>query len=130
MRLYRGAQRLLALEEQLVEEVGGAEEGELQGRLEIGASTGPGGIVWPCSPASSSAEPDACSVALSVHDTQHVIDLVAERELELGVVGAAPRQRGVRFETVLPRRGDPRLPARPSASPAGRSRSTSSATSR
>src|SRR5580765_1332021 len=39
------AQRLLALEEQLVEDVAGAEEGELSGRLAIGASTGPAGSV-------------------------------------------------------------------------------------
>src|SRR5574337_1639868 len=43
LRLYRGAQRLLALEEQLVGEVSGVEEGELGGTLELGASTGPGG---------------------------------------------------------------------------------------
>src|SRR5919109_915633 len=40
-RLYRGAQRLLALEEQVVEEVAADDEGELQGALGIGASTGP-----------------------------------------------------------------------------------------
>src|SRR5919109_1145325 len=46
LRLYRGAQRLLALEEQLLEEV--AEEDEtIRGTLEIGASTGPGGTVVP-----------------------------------------------------------------------------------
>src|ERR687887_2356730 len=37
LRLYRGAQRLLALEEQLVEEVATEDEGTLRGRLEIGA---------------------------------------------------------------------------------------------
>jgi DNA-binding transcriptional LysR family regulator len=37
-------------------------------------------------------------VALSVSDTNRVIEQVAERELELGVVGAAPRHRGVVFE--------------------------------
>ena len=37
-------------------------------------------------------------VALSVHDTQTIIDLVARRELELGVVGASRRHRGVTFE--------------------------------
>src|ERR671925_831512 len=41
-RLYRSAQRMLALEQQLVEEVAGDDGGELAGRLEIGASTGPG----------------------------------------------------------------------------------------
>jgi DNA-binding transcriptional LysR family regulator len=37
-------------------------------------------------------------VALRVHDTQRIIELVADRALELGVVGAAPRHRGVQFE--------------------------------
>src|SRR5690242_4599056 len=41
LRLYRGAQRLLALEEQLLDEVSGTEEGELAGEFAIGASTGP-----------------------------------------------------------------------------------------
>src|SRR5881296_635364 len=45
LRLYRGAQRLLTLEEQLLEEVAGGGEAALRGRLEIGASTGPGGTV-------------------------------------------------------------------------------------
>src|SRR5919199_677190 len=45
LRLYRAAQRMLSLEEQLLEEL--AEDGaaELSGSLAIGASTGPGGIV-------------------------------------------------------------------------------------
>src|SRR6059036_4195204 len=47
LRLYRGAQRLLALEEQLLADLGDEAEGELKGRLEIGASTGPGGSVLP-----------------------------------------------------------------------------------
>src|ERR671918_2041764 len=46
-RLYRGAQRLLALEEQLVEELAAGEDGELHGTLAIGASSGPGGSVVP-----------------------------------------------------------------------------------
>src|ERR671933_868791 len=41
-RLYRGAQRLLTLEEQLLAEVAADDGGTLRGRLEIGASTGPG----------------------------------------------------------------------------------------
>src|SRR5437773_12228872 len=45
LRLYRSAQRLLALEQQLLEDVANEDEGELRGRLEIGASTGPGGAV-------------------------------------------------------------------------------------
>src|SRR5437763_13632826 len=38
-RLYRGAQRLLALQEQGLEEGEGLDPGELRGTLEIGAST-------------------------------------------------------------------------------------------
>jgi DNA-binding transcriptional LysR family regulator len=38
---------------------------------------------------------------LSVHDTQRIVELVARRELELGVVGAARRQRSVSFETFF-----------------------------
>src|SRR5688572_29177120 len=45
LRLYRGAQRLLALEEQLVDEVAGEAGGELAGELRLGASTGPAAIV-------------------------------------------------------------------------------------
>ena len=45
MRLYQGAQRLLALEEQLLEVVAAEDGGPLRGRLEIGASTGPGANV-------------------------------------------------------------------------------------
>src|ERR671927_702105 len=46
-RLYRSAQRLLAAEDQLLAELGAEIGGELTGRLDIGASTGPGGTVIP-----------------------------------------------------------------------------------
>jgi DNA-binding transcriptional LysR family regulator len=98
LRLYRSAQRLLALEQQLFEEVASEEEGELRGRLEIGASTGPGGAVVSLLLCEFQQRNPALTVALSIHDTQRVIDLVARRELELGVVGASRRQRSVVFE--------------------------------
>src|SRR6266702_601106 len=66
LRLYRNAQRMLALEEQLL--------GELQ-----------------------RAHPDI-SVALTVSDTHRIVELVADRGLELGVVGFARRHRSVTFE--------------------------------
>src|SRR5947208_9611799 len=47
LRLYRGAQRLLALEEQVLEEVGRDDGGVLTGRLDLGASSGPAGTVLP-----------------------------------------------------------------------------------
>ena len=40
----------------------------------------------------------ACRSRSSVSDTQSVVERVAERELELGIVGAARRHRAVRFE--------------------------------
>jgi DNA-binding transcriptional LysR family regulator len=98
LRLYRGAQKLLALEDQLVEEVAGEEEGTLTGRLEIGASTGPAGSVLPVLLCEFQSRNPDLTVALSVFDTQTVVEMVAQRELELGVVGAVKRQRSVSFE--------------------------------
>jgi DNA-binding transcriptional LysR family regulator len=97
-RLYRSAQRLLALEEQLLADLGGGAEGELTGRLEIGASTGPGGTVLPVVLAEFQQLHPGVHVALAVSDTQHVVEQVARREVELGVVGASRRHRGVVFE--------------------------------
>jgi DNA-binding transcriptional LysR family regulator len=97
-RLYRRAQRLLALEEQLVDEVVTETDGELRGTIEIGASTGPGGGVVPLLLCEFQLRNPEVGVSLSVFDTQHVVELVAERQLELGVVGAARRHRSVVFE--------------------------------
>jgi DNA-binding transcriptional LysR family regulator len=97
-RLHRAAQRLLALEAALVAEVTGAESGELRGELALGASTGPGGTVVPVLLARFQREHPALAISLAVSDTNRVIELVAERELELGIVGASPRHRGVVFE--------------------------------
>src|SRR3990170_4613354 len=47
LRLYRSAQRLLALEEQLLADLAGGPEATIGGTLEIGASTGPAAIVVP-----------------------------------------------------------------------------------
>ena len=101
LRLYRGAQRMLALEQQLLEDVAGEDEGALRGRLEIGASTGPGGTVLALLLCEFQQRNPELTVALSVLDTQRVIDLVVRRELELGVVGAARRHRSVSFEPFL-----------------------------
>src|SRR3954469_25499236 len=72
LRLYRGAQRLLALEEQLVDELAGAEEGELSGSLKIGASTGPGGIVMAVLLCEFQQRNAGLHVSLQVHDTQRI----------------------------------------------------------
>jgi DNA-binding transcriptional LysR family regulator len=97
-KLYRGAQKLLALEEQLVTDVAATTEGALEGKLEIGASTGPAAIVMPLLLCEFQLANPGVHVVLTVSDTQTVVEHVATRELELGVVGAARRHRGVRFE--------------------------------
>jgi DNA-binding transcriptional LysR family regulator len=97
-RLYRSALRLLAQEEQLLAELGEEAEGELAGRLELGASTGPGGTVIPIVLCEFQQRHPEVHVALTVSDTQRIVEEVARRELELGVVGAARRHRGVVFE--------------------------------
>ena len=100
-RLFRGAQRLLALEEQLLGEVAAEAEGALTGALSIGASTGPAAIVVPLLLCEFQRENPDLRVSLEVHDTQTVVELVADRVLELGIVGAARRHRSVRFESFL-----------------------------
>jgi DNA-binding transcriptional LysR family regulator len=100
-RLYRSAQRMLALEEQLVEEVADASEGELAGTLQIGASTGPGGSVVPLLLCEFQRANPSVRVSLTVSDTQTIVDQVAGRELAIGIVGAARRHRGVTFETLF-----------------------------
>src|SRR3989442_6694879 len=69
MRLYRGAQRLLALEEQILHELGNEAEAELTGRLEIGGSTGPGGTVLPAVLGEFQRLHPEVRVALTVSDT-------------------------------------------------------------
>jgi DNA-binding transcriptional LysR family regulator len=88
---------MLAFEEQLLEELG-EPEGPLRGTLEIGASTGPAAIVLPLLLCEFQRDNPDLRVELSVSDTQSVVELVAERRLELGIVGAARRHRSVAFE--------------------------------
>lgn len=98
LALYRGAQRMLQLEGQLVEELAAGDGADLGGTLQVGASTGPGSTVVPVLLCEFQRANQGVAVSLSISDTQSVVDQVAERELELGVVGAARRHRGVVFE--------------------------------
>jgi DNA-binding transcriptional LysR family regulator len=100
LRLYRSAQRMLALEDQLYEEVA-ADTGPLVGTLAIGASTGPGAHLVPLLLCEFQREHAGLAIALSIWDTQTVIDHVVERGLELGVVGALRRHRSLEFEPLV-----------------------------
>jgi DNA-binding transcriptional LysR family regulator len=97
LRLYRGAQRMLVLEGQLLDDLA-EPDGPLRGTLEIGASTGPAAIALPLLLCRFQRENVELRVHLSVSDTQSVVELVADRRLELGIVGAARRHRSVTFE--------------------------------
>lgn len=97
VRLYRGAQRLLALEQKMIDDVASGNGGELDGVLEIASSTGPSILLAELMCEFRGEHPDV-RVALSVFDTQRVIERVATRQIELGVIGAALRHRGVEFE--------------------------------
>jgi DNA-binding transcriptional LysR family regulator len=96
--LYRGAQRMLALEDQIVAGVAATSEGELAGDLVLGASTGPAAVAIPVALCEFQRENSDVRVFLSVSDTHSIVERVAARELELGIVGASRRHRGVRFE--------------------------------
>ena len=96
--LYRGAQRMLALEDQIVAGVAASAEGDLGGELVLGASTGPAAVAVPVVLCEFQLENPDVRVFLTVSDTQSIVERVAARELELGIVGAARRHRGVRFE--------------------------------
>ncbi len=98
LRLDRGAQRLLALEEQLFDDVVAEPGAPLRGTLGIGASTGPAAVALPLLLCEFQRGNPELRVELSVHDTQSVVELVADRRLELGIVGAARRHRSVVFE--------------------------------
>src|SRR5918999_1522472 len=99
-RLYGSAQRMLQLEEQLFEDVAAVDRGRLKGTLTIGASTGPGAHLVPLLLCEFQREHPDLRVALSISDTHAVIERVAERELELGIVGALRRHRSLDFEPL------------------------------
>ena len=79
-------------------EVAASAEGDLAGDLVLGASTGPAAVVVPVVLCEFQRENPDVRVFLTVSDTHSVVERVAARELELGIVGAARRHRGVRFE--------------------------------
>src|SRR5215210_1662510 len=75
-RLYRNAQRMLNLEEHLLEDVAAADEGKLAGTLEVGASTGPGAHLVPLLLCQFQRLHAALRISLSISDTQAVIERV------------------------------------------------------
>jgi DNA-binding transcriptional LysR family regulator len=99
-RVYLSAQRLLQAEQQLLDDLA-AEGADLRGRLSLGASTGPGGRLVPLLLCEFARANPALRVTLTIFDTQTVIEQVAARELELGIVGAKRRMRSLSFEPLV-----------------------------
>ena len=66
--------------------------------FKLGASTGPAAIVVPLLLCEFQRAHPGVKISLTVSDTQSVVERVAARELELGIVGAARRHRAARFE--------------------------------
>src|SRR5262249_10510936 len=99
--LSRGAQRILHPERHLAQELEDEEGGELRGSLAIGASTGPGAHLVPLLLCEFQREHPSVVVSLNVSDTHTVIEQVAGRSLELGVVGAVRRDRSLEFEPLV-----------------------------
>jgi DNA-binding transcriptional LysR family regulator len=89
---------MLALEDQLVADVAATGDGAVAGDLVLGASTGPAAVAVPVVLGEFQRMYPDVRVFLTVSDTHSVVERVAARELELGIVGAARRHRGVRFE--------------------------------
>src|SRR3954469_5034462 len=97
-RLSRSAQRLLALEEEILHDLAEEATGDLTGTLEIGASTGPGGVLLPRLLCEFAEEHPGLNVALTVSDTQAIVERGGDRARQLGIVGGAPRHRSVAYE--------------------------------
>jgi DNA-binding transcriptional LysR family regulator len=98
--VYRHAQRILALEGDLVRSL--AEKAPaLAGLLQIGASTGPGERILPRLLGLFHAAHEEVVVSLRVDDTDTIVDRVLDRQLELGIVGAERPHRALTFEPFL-----------------------------
>src|ERR671936_1464895 len=74
LALYQGAQRLLALEGELLAELEAGDGTELGGTLEVGASTGPGSTVVPVLLCEFQLRNPGVALSLPISVTQSVVD--------------------------------------------------------
>ncbi len=98
--LYGYARRLLALRDE-IETVMARYQGKSVGRLTVGGSTIPGGYLLPQIVGRFRKRRPGVTLALVVADTGEIIRRVLDGALELGVVGAAPRERQLVHEMLL-----------------------------
>ncbi len=97
---YRHAQRILGAEEDLFRAL---DEGatDVAGPLSLGSSAGPAERLLPAILGRFRERHPEVHVALRVDDTDSVIALVVDRQIELGVVGAERPHRSLLFEPFL-----------------------------
>jgi DNA-binding transcriptional LysR family regulator len=108
--LYRYARRLDALREE-TEAAIAALQGEVRGRLHVGASTIPGNYLLPELIGGFTREHPGVNVALEIADSAKIMARVLGGDLEMGVVGAASRDRNAIQEPLMVDRLQLILPA-------------------
>lgn len=97
---YREAKEILAVYDRVVESMDEF-KGLKKGRLSLGASTIPGEYLMPRFIGEFRKLYPGISVSLIVADTNQVIDLLYERKIDLGVVGAKTESNHVEFIPFL-----------------------------
>jgi DNA-binding transcriptional LysR family regulator len=75
---------------------------ELDGKLLVGASTGPGEYLLPVLLGQFKAQHPQIDASLRVGDSEEIIDHVLRYRLELGFVGTSRRDRHLCFDTFIP----------------------------
>ncbi|MGB9859970.1 MAG: selenium metabolism-associated LysR family transcriptional regulator, partial [Moorellaceae bacterium] len=97
---YRRAREILRLWEQLRREL--AEANNLvRGELLLGASTIPGHYVLPRLLGSFKAKYPQVEIKLEIAASEEIIKRILEGEIELGVVGAEERKRGLVYQRLV-----------------------------
>lgn len=97
---YREAKEILAVYDRAIESMDEF-NGLKKGRLSLGASTIPGEYLMPRFIGGFRKLYPGITVSLTVADTNQVIDLIYERKIDLGVVGAKTESNHVEFITFL-----------------------------
>lgn len=97
--LYGYATRILKLRDEASQAMARM-TGDLRGRLEIAASTIPGTYILPHHLKAFAARYPEVTVSVRIGDTKEVVNLVLDRELEVGMVGAKLEASKLHFEPL------------------------------
>lgn len=95
--LYRYAKRIVRLVEEMEREISYYKGGR-KGKLQIGGSTIPGQYILPLLLHRFNQKFPEIKVSVHIADTKAIAHLVAEGELELGIIGARVLENNLRYE--------------------------------